>query len=245
MEKDGVWRESVRISASMVNLNKQIRLTALCNFLQEIAGNHARFLGMGYQGMQERGQFWALSRIKLEMQTFPLWLEDIHIHSWVSSIKGPFSHRNFLMLREDGTELGSASSLWALLSGENRRPSRIQNHTFTVLEEKLPACGLPPKLPNIQDGALLRTHEVVFSDLDMIGHVNNGKYVEWITDAVTTDRSSWEAYDLIINYLQETVAAESVDIYGLAQDSYHLYELKKTDQDQPVCRAKIRWRKRS
>lgn len=226
----------------MVDMQQQIRLTALCNLLQEVAGNHANFLGMGYEGMKARGQFWALSRLRLAMDTFPKWLETIEIHSWVSSIKGPFSHRNFLLLAEDGSELGSASTLWALLSAESRRPSRIQDHSFTLRDDKLPACGLPAKLPVLSEASVFGTHAVVYSDLDMIGHVNNGKYVEWITDSFSEDRSVWQPVGLTINYLQETLAGESVEICGLTEKMDYRYELKKVGRGVAVCRALIEWK---
>ena len=45
-----------------------------------------------------------------------------------------------------------------------------------VFKEGLEKIILP------EDMTLLRRHKVLFSDLDIVGHVNNVKYIEWCLD---------------------------------------------------------------
>lgn len=223
----------------MVDLHRRMRLTALCNCIQERAGNHASSLGMGFEGMKARGQFWAMSRLVIQMKAYPRWLDTISVQTWVSSIKGPFSHRNFVILNEKGEEIGSASSLWALLDAEKRRPVRIRDHQFSVLEEKLPSCGLPEKLQVLTQAQYLSTHKVVFSDLDMIGHVNNGKYVEWMMDQFMEGAYERLPHQLHINYLQEAIAGESAEIWEENIAGGSRFELRKLDSEAVLCRAVI------
>ena len=54
-------------------------------------------------------------------------------------------------------------------------------------------------------------HTVAYSDLDIIGHTNNARYVVWAMDALPYGRvSSCRVRDVFINFNKETVPGETV-----------------------------------
>ena len=250
MEKQAIWTEPYRVPAYEVDLYLQARFTAVCNWLQNIAGNHADNHQMGYEGMKSSGNFWALSRLKVSILEYPNWKEEVLLQTWISSLKGPFSNRHFAVLRkEDGKVLCEGSAFWVLVNSLTRRPVKIGAVSMPAIEDKVPACGLASKVKldkKIFESSKL--HEVNFRDLDMIGHVNNVKYIEWIIDAFEGDRRKMVPGTLSINYLSETHLHENVDIRStiISKDPMELgYELRKADGQELACRAIMHWVERA
>ena len=247
METKGIWKEVYTIPAYEVDANQNAKLVAICNWIQNIAGNHAHFRDMGYDAMQAKGTFWALSRLKTRVLRYPKWRQEVELHTWISSLKGPFSNRHFHLLdAKTKAVLAEASMLWVLVAIESRRPARIGEVSMPVLEDKLPICGLAGKVPAF-DGPFTKNevHQVVYRDLDMVGHVNNVKYMEWIIDSFDQDRSAFEVESLDVNFLSETHLNESLRICSAKvqeeQEQYRV-ELRKEPLNTIACRAMINWR---
>ncbi len=90
-------------------------------------------------------------------------------------------------------------------------------------------------------------HTVVFSDLDIVGHVNNVKYMEWCIDAslseVDIDRAIGE---FEINFLHEALLGNHVEISASDEMSRNdggkrsLIMLARREEDgQELIRARI------
>ena len=75
-------------------------------FFQEAAGNHAQHLGAGYAALAEEKLFWALSRIKVEIQKTAKRGDEIHIETWPCSLVGPFFRRDFIFYNLQDEVLG-------------------------------------------------------------------------------------------------------------------------------------------
>lgn len=246
MEHNGIWKEQFTIPAYMVDVTRHASLTAICNILQDMAGRHAKVLKVGYYDMQAIGCFWALNRLKVSINQFPKWQETINIETWISSARGPFSHRNFLIYNEKGELLGSASYLWFLVNIAKRRPTKIPKGIFSVFPDLIAPCGLPDKIKPKQGNFETAIHHVVYSNLDMIGHVNNVKYIEWILDSSRKSPifKGQHPTTLTINYLSEIAENDTIMINRLPLESAtndYFYALMNADSDKVACRAVVSW----
>ncbi len=244
MEENGIWKENFTIQADMVDTSHCTTMTSICNFLQIIAGNHAHFRGLGFDDMSASGNFWVLNRLLVQMEKMPEWRSEITIHTWVSSMKGPFSYRNFIIYDKDNMSLGSASTLWVALNTKTRRPVRLNTDTFPILQEKKPACGEPQKLAALKSEEIISSeHKVVYSDLDVVNHVNNTKYIEWLLDSYGTLNRRNAPYQLEVNYLNETHSEDIVVISSLkpVNEAVHLHQMYRKSDGKEVIRAQLSW----
>lgn len=214
MEKEGIWSEKFKVLAFMVDKDRALTFPMLCNLLQEVAGNHANFRKLGFFDMQSKNRFWVLNRLKLSINDFPKWQDEIEVQTWVSLMKGPFSNRHFSVLKE-GKEIASAFTFWVAIDADTHKPVRINSEDVVVLENNEASCGPAEKLMQVSDGEMAETYTVKNSDLDMIGHVNNVKYIEWILNQVEepTAIKTIEA-----NFLKETHLADTVEILNKGND---------------------------
>lgn len=248
MEKQGIWSEEQTITASMVDPFGRCRIDGLCNILQEVAGRHANARDLGFLHMGQRGLFWALSRLRLEMYQLPRWQDRIHLQTWVQGMRGPLSYRNFALHNDNNDLLASACSLWSAVDRQSRKPKAIPDHDFPILADKHPNCGKPNKLPAPARVDRETTYTVRYSDLDLVGHVNNVRYITWMIDTYGTYNQESRPSALEINYLGETSLGDSVLIQregtpGMGAAPFP-HRILHAGEDREIVRARLSWVKR-
>ena len=65
-------------------------LKTVTNYLQETAVRHAIELNVA-RGQMEEHLTWMLSRLRLEMERWPAWGDEVTVRTWPSGIKGLFA----------------------------------------------------------------------------------------------------------------------------------------------------------
>ena len=83
-------------------------------------------------------------------------------------------------------------------------------------------------LPKDSEAECVATHRVAFSDVDLIGHTNNARYVVWAMDCLPLSQTEQPLKDLYINFNKETKADELVQLYRL-QDGASWYVEGRVD----------------
>jgi len=140
MENNGTWKETFKIMAYMVDQQRRLTIPMLSNLFQEVAGNHANFRKLGFFEMQANNRFWVLNRFRLTIEDFPLWLDEVEVHTWVSMMRGPFSNRHFAIFK-NGKQLASAFTFWVAIDSNTHKPVRINSEGVVILEDKIPDCA--------------------------------------------------------------------------------------------------------
>lgn len=249
MEQNGVWSEDIKIRAFMVDRNREANVVAIQNMCQEVAGNHANFRGLGFEGMQARGLAWVLNRLKIKVFQFPKWTETVTVKTWVSQMQ-PFSHRHFQIILSntieernpntngEGAILANIYSIWIPIDVVTKRPKRVVDFEMP-LHNLLYGCEIPEKLPNTEGGIFSSERQVQYSDLDMLGHVNNAKYVEWLLDDFYKNNNDVKPKILEINYLGEIFEGTTVQIFARKEEDKVVYTVKNKEDRREVIRAKL------
>lgn len=200
------------------NLNPRgfARFTTMANFFQEMAYAHANQLGFGYRDLHKNKTMWVLCRMRILMHRYPEWGDQVNVETWHRGMDRLFGLRDFSVTDHQGNELGLASSAWLILDATSRRPVRASNEMLqegkaekAVFNEPLQKIKLPDNLQEVGH------RHVVFSDLDIMGHVNNVKYMEWSIDAILTGGSiGQEISELEINFTNEARLGDEITING-------------------------------
>ncbi|MBA5791383.1 acyl-[acyl-carrier-protein] thioesterase [Flavobacterium sp. xlx-214] len=231
-----IYSGSCEITIDQCNTTNKLRITDLCNLLQAVAGKHSALGGMSYFDMQQNKQAWVLSSMRIEIENLPQWHENIEICTWIESLKGLRSVRDFEVLMNNEKIIG-ANSLWVVLNTEKRRPESIalpHNH-LTKYPDKKPTKKPFSKIDLTQASTFTRDYTVVYSDLDVLNHVNNVKYIEWCLDSISIailENKSIKAVEL--NYLKEVLFNEKVSIYISEQNHDLFIYVQRNDE---ICFA--------
>ncbi len=167
-----VWTERHAIRASEMDFRGHLSVRALCELLQEAAGNHAQALGVGVDQLIPQGWTWVLREWQFEMAAWPRWRQEVTIETW--------------LLDGDGQPIGRATSRWMVVDFRRRRPIRMPDAVRAIRRPEravLAADTLPRAAPDGPPG-LAVDYRVRFADLDINEHVNNVSYVEWVLETV-------------------------------------------------------------
>lgn len=231
-----IFSSDFKISSYDLNPKGQARLTAMAHFFQEVAYHHAKALGLGFDAMKRMNHVWALSRMRIRMKRYPQWNEWIKLETWPSGAEKLFALRDFRVLDSMGEEIGMASTAWLILDLDTHRlirPKEIIQQFKMIIYEKhmferpLEKISIPGGEPGIKN-----EHTVVFSDLDIVGHVNNVRYMEWCIDAATTSKNmDRDICDFEINFNHEALLGDRILISGFDSGKGGIFFQAKRDLD--------------
>jgi acyl-ACP thioesterase len=188
-------------------------LVTYFNLMQEVALKHAMLLGFGKNDMDKRSMFWVLTRMGLKINKTLKWDETIKVMTWSRGIVGPYSFREFKFLNAFDEEIGVASSSWLPLDINSRKPAKLTEQQF-INDKSLPNQTVDLTLDKIFIPEKLENgyaHQVVNTDLDINGHANNARYVEWIYNSLPLNFfSHLKNYHFQINYLGEAKLSDNI-----------------------------------
>ncbi len=211
-----IWCEQFRVHVYETDLNNRWKPAAFFHAMEEAAANHARNLGYDYPDMMANGMIWVLSRLKIRFDAFPTIPDKIILQTFPKGIQQKiFFSRDFLFTLQSGKRLAVATSAWLLIDPHKRRmllPTSLpgslpSNDGLSTLNENLEKIALPGEMTPV----LTRT--AGYSDLDLMNHVNNARYVEWVCDCFPPEhyRRYLPAW-LQINYNHEVLPGASVTL---------------------------------
>lgn len=229
-----------------------IFLGILGNHLLNAAGNHSQKRGWGISALNETHHTWVLSRLSIEMTEMPRQHEYVEVRTWVESVMKLFTNRNFSILRPDGTPLGYARSVWAMIDMDTRKPcdlltlydGDILNYVVSPEENICPIEGHGRF--RFRNPQLVRTIDTYYSDVDINGHINSIKYIEHILDLFPRQRFERQSiHRFEIAYKTEAYMGDRLSFYTQQtepdnDDSIDV-EVRKNDED-IVCQARILFR---
>lgn len=186
---------------------------AIFRAMQEAANGHCRLLHLTFEEMRKLGVAWVMTRAHLQMERYPAYGETVTVKTWPAKTRHMFFPRNFVF-EVNGQEVGRAMELFVLMDMETRKialPSRLPNGL--PLYDIPDALPLPGNLKALDTPATERTYSPVYMDLDMNGHVNNTRYVDWFMNGFSIEKHrSAQLCDLLIHYNFEVTPKESVTL---------------------------------
>lgn len=207
------YSTTTRIRSDQVDMNSRMKPSALLEDMQEIAGAHAEVLGVGRSMLLDRNLVWVLTRIEVQMARYPLFGETVTIETFPMPNRRWFFPRYFIFRDENGTQIGCAGSLWVLLDVRERKMSRPDPILSLMPDNSdlTPPLGLPATVAEITGAFESETRRPVYTDLDMNGHVNNVRYMDWCCNALGIDtmRHS-ELASFALNYNQEILPGQEI-----------------------------------
>ncbi len=231
---------SFMIQPQLVDFQFQVTMAALSDILLTTAGYNADDNGFGIRTLQELNCTWVLSRLTIEMTRFPMQYEKIHVETWIEEVGRSNTTRNFCIRDEKNEIIGNACSIWAMLDMKTRRAKDLQTlegiHEFA--SNNVGLIEKPIKLGSVE-GEEYDGFKVKYSDIDINGHVNSIRYIQWISDCFTLDcyrKCNVKRFE--INYVNEILFDEFVEIVRLEQEPKD-FRFEIRNENKTACRARM------
>jgi medium-chain acyl-[acyl-carrier-protein] hydrolase len=221
--------------------NGYLKYTDLCNILQLTAAAHSDVGGISFSDMQEFNQAWVLSRMRVEIRVLPKWRDIVTVKTWINTLENSRSVRA-LEMYVNGVKIVGCETFWAVFNTEKRRPEALglpYDHFELYAALKATAQGFS-KINVSPDKEMLFERKVSLSDLDIVNHVNNVKYLEWCLDLVETElllEQKVKSFEM--NFLKELSIDDQVFIHKNESTEATVFSITKEDK---ICFAlQLNW----
>lgn len=207
------YERSFQIPNSAVDRFDRLKASHILAYIQEVSGEHSTLLGASRQDLIERGLFWAVIRHRVQITRLPKAGEIITVRTWPMPTTRTAYPRSAIFYDEKGNECLRSITLWVLMDVSTRamvlpgKSGVAVEGLLTGTELAAPGSIVPKSLVNTE------LRQVRFSDLDVNGHMNNCRYLDWISDLLPSD--FYQARSLsgfTICYLSEATEKESLEL---------------------------------
>ena len=226
-----------------VDFTGRLTMGVLGNHLLNCAGFHATERGFGIATLNESHYTWVLSRLAVELDEMPLQYESFSVQTWIENVYRLFTDRNFSILDKNGKPIGYASSIWAMISTDTRKPADLLALHEGSIVNYICHKECPIEKPGrIMLGQQEPAGEVTakYSDIDINGHVNSIRYIEHILDLFPMElfrEKRIRRFEMA--YIAESYYGDKLVFYKerVSENEYNI-EIKKNDQE-IVVRSKV------
>lgn len=207
----------------------RLKPAGFMDLAQEIAYWAAQALGFGYDSLHIHHTAWVLSRMHIHVEEMPCWRDNVALYTWHKGASGLFYVRDFDLRGQDGRPLVTCTSSWVVIHEQTRRLVRPEElaQQLALLGPVDDAIAEPaPKVAVPRDAAMepAGEHTVLYSDIDIVGHTNNARYMVWAMDCLPLEMAQKPVRDAYINFNKETKPGDTVQLYRLCSPSACLVE---------------------
>ena len=211
-----VWFEETRVKTYETDFQRRWKPACFFQAMQEAAAHHASHLGFDHKDMIAKDRVWILSRVRIRIHAYPMYDDLVKIETWPKGFQQRLLFmRDFMITGSNGNLFAEASTAWLLVAPSSRRilpPNSLDgnlpdNGGRAALVEPLDKLNPPGDLPQRQ------VFSAGYSAIDLMGHVNNARYLDWISDAFSMEEHAARPLaELQINYTSEVLPGEQVAI---------------------------------
>ena len=177
-----IYRKHYEITDAAVDCFGKLKLSMLLFFCQDVATHHCHLIGADYESLTEKNLFWAIIRQKVQITRLPKSGETVRLETWPMPTTKTYFPRSTVAYDENGQELFRAIGMWVLMDRDSRAmvlPGKSGVEVTGLLtgsELAAPGSLAPRQMEQ------LTCRKVCYTDLDLNGHMNNTKYLEWMVD---------------------------------------------------------------
>jgi len=194
------------------------------------------------------GLAWVITHWHVRINRFPKVNEAVKIATWPVRFRGLFAERGFEMADERGESLLCANSNWVLLDRQKLKPVRasqeIIDYYGPTYPSKIDTDFAIPK-PDGFEALARRDYAVQRRDIDIFGHANNVRYIEWAMEDIPEDvYCGYMPYELKAAYKKENIAGDKVQIEPfILRCGNEIEALTSISRgDMPSAQVYTRWR---
>jgi medium-chain acyl-[acyl-carrier-protein] hydrolase len=242
-----VWSDEYVVRSHDVDVNNRMKLSFLLFYLLESASNHSSSCGCGFHELMAKNQYWNLSGLKLIIERMPTWDEKIRVNTWIKGIENNDVVRDFQIYGNDNRLCAKATSNWVIHDGMTKKPVALMDTEFDNCSYLNPEHAIKGKIDKLGPVTKIEESEiryVYFSDLDMNGVVNHGKYLQWLKDTYDgTFHKNHQVKAVDVNFMTSCHLDHRVEIKteSIGECVCYLHSIFNARTGMEAVRAKFTW----
>ena len=241
-----LYSQNFEINDHFVDCFGRMTPASILMLIQEVAGKHCVALSVDYETLARRGMFWAVTRHRVQIERLPRLGETIRVETWPMPTTKVAYPRSVVAYDAAGNECFRAISLWVLMNLDTRSMILPGKSGISVIGS-LRGLELPsPGSLALMDHTQTRQRQVCFTDLDRNGHMNNTRYLDWVSDLLPSIfHQSHEVKEFTICYHAEAREGQVLDLsWDFPQEDCLQVDARRADtgKDERVFSARLLYR---
>ncbi|WP_261445632.1 acyl-[acyl-carrier-protein] thioesterase [Streptococcus mitis] len=182
------YQMKMKIPFDMADMNGHIKLPDVILLSLQVSGMQSIELGVSDKTiLEDYNLVWIITDYDIEVVRLPRFAEEITIETEALSYNRLFCYRRFTIYDESGQELIHMMATFVLMDRDSRKVHAVEPEIVAPYQSDFDKKLIRgPKYEPLEE-AVSKDYHVRFYDLDMNGHVNNSKYLDWIFEVMGAD----------------------------------------------------------
>ena len=220
------YKETFRITTNMLDCNDSLKLSEILDIAQNIAGDHAEHLGIGFTPFINKGWIWVVVRNRVEIVKDIKSIKEIEAETYAINPRFIEFPRE-IILRSNGEEFAKIEQVWMILNINTKQlvgPKELEE--FHSSKPPLFASRTK-KLPLIPKEQLKFNSKFVvpYSMIDHNKHLNNTRYLDLYLNLYKNDNFvSFQA-----EYINQAFLDDELSLYTFKNDKQNYFYVYKDD----------------
>lgn len=225
--KRGQYTQDFIITTDDIDMNGEWKLKSIFTLMQDVAELHCRAYGYGYKDLKAHNLGWVCLRYRVDLRRQPGLFEKVRITTWPGPVRLNIFPRMFAVYDEKDEMVLRASSRWAIIDlSERVMVNPVERGMPPGPDERtdgLPDLKITGRLQKPDAPVEVSPFTPRYSDLDMNGHVNNTRYLEWLVDHMPPeDHAVYRVSEIAVAYRRELRCGDHLDLH-MIRDGDRLY----------------------
>ena len=215
------YQMKMKIPFDMADMNGHIKLPDVILLSLQVSGMQSIELGVSDKTiLEDYNLVWIITDYDIEVARLPHFAEEITIETEALSYNRLFCYRRFTIYDEAGQELIHMMATFVLMDRDSRKVHAVEPEIVAPYQSDFDKKLIRgPKYESLEE-PFSKDYHVRFYDLDMNGHVNNSKYLDWIFEVMGADfLTQYIPKKINLKYVKEVrpggVITSSVERTGL------------------------------
>ena len=182
------YQMKMKIPFDMADMNGHIKLPDVILLSLQVSGMQSIELGVSDKAILENYNLvWIITDYDIEVDRLPRFAEEITIETEALSYNRLFCYRRFTIYDEAGQDLIHMMATFVLMDRDSRKVHAVEPEIVAPYQSDFDKKLIRgPKYEYLEE-PISKDYHVRFYDLDMNGHVNNSKYLDWIFEVMGAD----------------------------------------------------------
>ncbi len=182
------YQMKMKIPFDMADMNGHIKLPDVILLSLQVSGMQSIELGVSDKAiLEDYNLVWIIAEYDIEVVRLPRFAEEITIETEALSYNRLFCYRRFTIYNEAGQEHIHMMATFVLMDRGSRKVHAVEPEIVAPYQSDFDKKLIRgPKYESLEE-PISKDYHVRFYDLDMNGHVNNSKYLDWIFEVMGAD----------------------------------------------------------
>ncbi|KHD45155.1 acyl-ACP thioesterase domain-containing protein [Streptococcus hongkongensis] len=183
-----IYKEELKLGFEMCDVKLDVKLPLLISYCLALSGRQTELLQMSDKKVLEDYHLvWIITDHEMTIDHLPRFGDTITIETEPFAYNKLFCYRRFTIYDQDQQQMAEIITHFALMNPATRKVAQIPRELVEPFEsEFVKQLRRTPKIKALVEPQE-KIYHVRYYDLDMNGHVNNGKYLDWVYDVMSFD----------------------------------------------------------